>query len=93
MAIDRFYAVEAVIRVPLDHEFPEEVRNQTFLRLKGDTTTSDLILEEIRQLLEKAGLPIQTLSVGLKDWRVTDEKTGELIREIPNDIPPKTFGG
>ncbi|NBO56789.1 MAG: hypothetical protein EBU84_19840 [Actinobacteria bacterium] len=92
MTIDRYYTVEAVIRVPIDHEFPEPVRQDCYLRLKGETTTSALVMEQIRQMLENAGLPIESLSTGLRDWRVTDEQSGVILREIPNqEIPPKQY--
>ena len=79
MTIDRYYKIEAVVRVPLDHEFPESVRSDCFMQYKGDTATSDLVLEEIRQLLERAMLPVESLSVGLRNWRVTDNSTGEQV--------------
>ena len=84
MTVERFYKIEAVVSVPLEHRFPEEIRQACYLRLKGDITTSDLLLEEIRAILLQAGLPIESLSAGMIDWRVSDEKTGAILRGALN---------
>jgi len=79
MTIHRYYALEASLRIGTDHEFPAEVRSEAFLQFKGDTTASDLVLEEIRQLLESAGYRVESIGVGLIDYRVIGD-SGEVLQ-------------
>ena len=67
------------INLPIDHEFPSDVRSAVFNDWKDEITNSDLLLEEIRQALTKAGLLIESLSVGLNSFRVIEEKTGTVL--------------
>lgn len=81
MTIERFYKVQINIKLPIDHEFPSDVRSAVFNDWKDEITNSDLLLEELRQTLTKAGLLIESLSVGLNSYRVIDEKTGTVLQE------------
>lgn len=71
MAISRYYKIEAVVRVPIEHEFPESVRQDCFMRLKGETTASDMVLEQVRHILREAGMPAESIHAGLIDWVIT----------------------
>ncbi len=81
MTIERSYKVQISINLPIDHEFPSDVRSAVFNDWKDEITNSDLLLEEIRQTLTKAGLLIESLSVGLNSYRVIDETTGTVLQE------------
>jgi GH18 family chitinase len=81
MTIERFYKVQININLPIDHEFPSDVRSAVFNDWKDEITNSDLLLEEIRQALTKAGLLVESLSVGLNSYRVIDEITGTVLQE------------
>lgn len=82
MTIDRLYKVEMTIHLPLDFEFSDECRNATFSHFKNNTTTSDLLLEEIRHKLSELQLTVRSLSVGLSAFRVIDEKTGAVLKDV-----------
>lgn len=82
MAIDRFYEVNMTIRVPLDHNFPQEVRNAVAGNFRDEVTVSDLVLEEIRQMLEAAMLPVESIAAALNLFRVYDEHSNIVMKEV-----------
>lgn len=82
MTIDRLYKVEVAVHLPLDFEFSQESRNVVFGQFKNDATTSDLLLEEIRQKLSELKLTVRSLSVGLSAFRVVDDSTGAVLKDV-----------
>lgn len=79
MTIERFYTITATIRVPIDHEFPADTRHAVLMQFKNEATTSDLLLEEIKNLLDNAGFRVESLATGLSAYRVLDDETGEVL--------------
>jgi len=79
MTIERFYMIEALIRVPIEHEFPADARQTVLMQFKGDATTSDLVLEEVKNLLDGAGFKVESLATGLTDYRVIDDEKGKVL--------------
>jgi EAL domain-containing protein (putative c-di-GMP-specific phosphodiesterase class I) len=83
MTITRYYSLHATINVPMGFEFSAETRAATAMNFQHDITTSDLVMEEIRQLLERHGFPVHSLSAGMTEFRVTDEAAGKMLQPIP----------
>jgi len=79
MTIERFYKIEALIRVPIDHEFPADTRQAVHMQYKNEATASDLLLEEIKNLLNNAGFRVESLATGLSAYRVLDDETGQVL--------------
>ncbi len=82
MAIDRFYEVSMTIRVPLDHDFPQEVRNNVLENFKSEVAISDLVLEEIRLMMERAMLPVESIAAAMSLFRVYDEQSKIVMKEV-----------
>lgn len=79
MTIERFYTVSATISVPVDHEFPADTRQAVAMHFKpNEITTSELVLEEIRNLLDNAGFGVESIATGLTSYRVLDD-TGKVL--------------
>lgn len=81
MTTERFYSVELKVKVPLDHQFPEEVRHEVYLQTNGDTTVSELLAEEIVQLLAKSGLQVYDIGSAMCLWTVADEFGNTITNE------------